>query len=206
MLIEDLQQGGLYEKLLEGRRLTKRERERWEELQAEYHLDANGRSRNQGVVARCLGVSRQTVNRWKNDESCPMPVETDGRYNPVIIHHWCSEFHPNSADPGQGETSEKSVWDTHRQKYQALKAEAEYRQMIGELIYSAKVEQLFVTRATELKKSLQAWARRLSLRLADRPADQIMEVLDEEVRLLLEVYSRPDALTNTADNGREEVD
>jgi hypothetical protein len=53
------------------------------------------------------------------------------------------------------------------------------------------VETLLVDRATELKKSLLARAKRLSTILARRSADEVYQVLEDDVLDTLRTYSRP---------------
>lgn len=195
MLIMKLREAGIYEKLRDGRRLTKKETTVCDAIRAEFDLDDRGLCRTQGQLAKALGVSRQTINRWCNDDTspAPMPRENDGRYNPVLVHEWSLEFNPardpEGADGQPG--SERAKWETMERMYKAKMQMLNYERALGEVIDRAAVESELVDRIIELKKSLQAFSRRLAYRLEHKPAAEIMAILDDEVRQLLDSYSRP---------------
>lgn len=184
---------GFWKKVLAGRKLTKSEQEKFFDLKLKYGLGSDGTVTTQDELADLLGVSRRTVIRWKNEG---MPVDGDGRYDPVRILEWRDGVLGEGDD--DQDVSPKIFWDVEFRKFRAQLAELELKKAQGEVISVALVETLLVDRATELKKSLLALAKRLSTILAHRPADEIYQVLEDDVLDTLRTYSRPNPVIEEA--------
>lgn len=178
---------GFWKKVLAGRKLTKSEQEKFFDLKLKYGLGSDGTVTTQDELAELLGVSRRTVIRWKNEG---MPVEDDGKYDPVRILEW-REGVLGEVDDDDQDVSPKIFWDVEFRKFRAQLAELDLKKAQGEVISVGLVETLLVDRATELKKSLLARAKRLSTILARRSADEVYQVLEDDVLDTLRTYSRP---------------
>ncbi len=190
MFLDDLRGAGdLYRKIVAGKRLGKKEQDQLEGLRAQYGISAEGTVQTQEALAELLGVTRQSIIRWKKDG---MPVEVDGSYDPIKVLAWKSDLFDDDDDGPEG--SEKTKWDTNWRKFRALLAEEQYKKEIGLSIDRAEVEQLLVTRVVELKQSLLGMSRSLSPRLAHKDAEVIQAIIDEYVLELLRVYSRPNTI------------
>lgn len=184
---------GFWKKVLGGRKLTKSEQEKFFDLKLKYGLGSDGTVTTQDELADLLGVSRRTVIRWKTEG---MPVDGDGRYDPVRILEWRDGV-LGEVDDDQ-DVSPKIFWDVEFRKFRAQLAEIELKKAQGEVISVALVETLLVDRATELKKALLARAKRLSTILTHRPADEIYQVLEDDVLDTLRTYSRPNPVIEEA--------
>lgn len=195
--IEDLSQSAeLFRKIEAGKRLNASETKAFDALKEKYGLSTEGTVKRQQDLADLLGVTRQTIIRWKSED---MPVEPDGSYDPVKVASWRDLVHPDqsqsSPDPDKEAISEDGKkWDSDYRKWKAKLAEVAYQKAIGELIPRADVEQLLTDRAVEFRRALLERSRRLSLRLAGMTAAEIQAALQADAIDMLRAYTRPHQL------------
>lgn len=185
---------GFWKKVLGGRKLSKAEQEKLFDLKMKYGLGSDGAVGTQDELAELLGVSRRTVIRWKNEG---MPVEDDGRYDPVRILEWREGVLGEPEDDDQ-DVSPKTFWDVNFRKFRAQLAELEFKKASGEVIAVAVVETLLIDRAVEFKKSLLGRAKRLSALVVGKSADEVYQILEEDVLDTLRAYSRPSPVIDEA--------
>ena len=188
----------LYRKVIGGKRMSKKEQGAFDDLRKRHNIRDDGTVATQEDLAELLGKTRQTIIRWKKDG---MPIEDGGGYDPVRVIEW-----RGSDIFGDDEESDdnKAFWDIEYRKFKARLAELEYNKAVAKVIDRAAVEQLLVERATELKKSLMSRSRRLSLRLANKEAEQVQAVLDEDTLEILQAYSRPNGLVKPEEEEKDE--
>lgn len=185
--LEDIKRApGLFHKIALKKRLDASDQAKLNQLKDAYGLDSQGGVPTQKEIAQLLGVSTRTVSRWIAEG---MPVESNGTYNPIKIIHWREDLLDDSDDDVL--ISEKSKWDIEFRKFRAMLAELEFKKASSELIELSLVENLLVERALELKRSLLSRAKRLSALVANKPAEEAYQLIEEDVLDTLRAYSRP---------------
>jgi predicted DNA binding CopG/RHH family protein len=183
-----------------GKSFTKGDLVVLNELKAKYPINDDGNLTTVSGLAGIMGKNRKTIQRWMKSN---MPVELDGSFNVDKILAWRGEK-PSKAQP-QGadftntedskEISEKVLWDTEFRKYRSKISELDYLQKKGQLIEREAVKDLLVARITEFKQNLLQRDRRLSVRLANKDAQTIQQILDEDSIQIMEYYSRENPVT-----------
>jgi len=204
MFIDDIKATReIYQKIIDGKRLTGSEKKQLDDLKNKYGINENGTVKSQSDLAELMGVTRRTIIRWKQEG---MPVDQDGNYDPIKIMAWKNDLFDDEQD-GETVISEKSKWDIEFRKYKALLAEAAYKKEISELVPKDIIENLLVDRAVELKKSLLSRGRRLAMKLANKDAGECQTIIEADILETLKIYSRPSQIIEkqkeVSTNGQE---
>lgn len=169
----------LIEKLHNGKALTKPEIAELEQFEAEPLPPAVVRTMEE--VARIMGVSYRTVQRWKMDG---MPVNKDGFYDLEAVKVWHSErIGKDEAEEG------KSFWDEKIRKYKAGMLEIELKKATGELVEKDEVEKGRIARIIAVKRSLLALPTQLAPVLAMKEPREIEVLLNEALAEIIDEFS-----------------
>lgn len=162
-------------------------------------------------VAEFLGKSTKTVRRYLAEG---MPRLGEKRFHREQVKAWFDERKkiraprsPGYQDPkqltfGQAGGEGKDYHDERLKRAKADEAEIKVRQLKGELVALAEVDQLHVARGTVVKQGLLTFARSLPPRLIHCKDEREMEVvIMGAVRELLEAFSSP--LPESLSGGKE---
>ena len=76
-----------------------------------------------------------------------MPIEPDGRFDPIKIARWVEAVKPRFGTKGITGNPDIKDWELEWRKYRAKINEVEYYIRLGNLIPRAEVEGLLVERA-----------------------------------------------------------
>jgi len=142
-------------------------------------------------LARCFGVDRSMVTRWKK---AGMP-ETKGVFSLPECIKWRLEREADAMTPKAGVSDEGEKWLTAFRRERARMARLERLARQGELISKPEVIEEWSMRASELKKSLLAAPVRLSPVLEGKSQGEMRAVLKEFVYELLMAYCRAGRFT-----------
>ena len=109
----------------------------------------------------------------------------------------------STADPhriraGSAADPDLAVWSARYRQAKALAAMMETDRRRGKVIDRAEVERLFIDRVLELRHGLSMLGRRVEVHLDPEIRDRVRGLIDQEVLMLLERYSRPHPLLQPA--------
>ncbi|MEW6440727.1 MAG: hypothetical protein AB1640_07280 [bacterium] len=146
---------------------------------------------SRAYLAAVFQVSPSTVSRWTKDG---LERDPDGRFDIRAAVEWALERARGTAAEHTDESEEGQRWLTALRRERALLVGLERRQREGELLPRTEIEKGHVDRILELKRSLFLLSRRIGHRVAvgsEQKLKDVVAVVDAEVRLFLEAYSRP---------------
>jgi len=170
----------LIEKLHSGTPLTKSEIKELEEFEAD-PLDPTV-VKTIEEVAKVMGVSYRTVQRWKKDD---MPVTQEGYYDLDAIKAW----HDERGIVDGEETEGKAYWEEKIRKYKASLLELDLKKATGELISRDEVDRGRIIRIIAVKRSFLALPTRLAPVLAMREPRDIETVLYEAIAEIIDEFA-----------------
>ena len=143
-------------------------------------------------LARCFGVDRSMVTRWKK---AGMP-EIKGLFCLPACIKWRLEREADAMAPKSGTSTEGEKWLTAFRRERARTAKLERLEKQGKLISLEKVESENIERAGDLRQSLMAFSSRLSPVLEMKPRETVRETLKTECSRLLENYCKQENFSN----------
>ncbi len=169
----------LVEKMHSGKALTKPEIAELEQFEEEPLAPTVVKTLDE--VARVMGVSYRTAQRWKKDG---MPETKDGYYDLEVVKSW----HVARAD--QEEVLKgKNFWDERIRKYKASILEIELKKATGEVVSKDEVEKGRITRIIAVKRSLLALPTRLAPVLAMKEPREIEVTLYEAISEIIDEFA-----------------
>jgi len=133
----------LIEKMHSGKALTKPEIAELEQFEAEPLAPTVVKTMEE--VARVMGVSYRTVQRWKQDG---MPTTQDGFYDLDQIKEW----HAARSEKDEIQES-KEYWEERISSYKASLLELDVKKATGELISKEEVEKGRIDRIIAVKRT-----------------------------------------------------
>jgi len=171
----------LIEKMHSGKALTKQEIKDLEEFESDPRDAAIVKTIDE--VAKVMGVSYRTVQRWKREG---MPLTKENFYDLDAIKNWHET--KNGALPGE-ESEGKAFWDEKIRKYKASLLELELKKILGELVSREEVEKGQILRVIAIKRSFLALPTRLAPLLAMKEPREIEAILYEEIAGIIDEFS-----------------
>lgn len=138
-------------------------------------------------LARCFGVDRSMVTRWKK---AGMP-ENNGLFNLPLCIKWRLEREADAMAPKSGASTEGEKWLTAFRKERARLARIERQRVQGQLISRDEVITEWCKRIAEVRQSLLALPVRLPAILEGKSAAEMRPLVKAESIRILEGYSRP---------------
>lgn len=136
-------------------------------------------------LARCFGVDRSMVTRWKK---AGMP-ENKGVFNLPECIKWRMERETEALAP-KSTTPEGEKWLTAFRRERARMARLERLHRQGELITKKDVIDAWVWRVSNLRAGLLSWQSRLPPVLEGKCAVDLRLALRDAVHELLEAFQR----------------
>lgn len=137
-------------------------------------------------LARCFGVDRSMVTRWKK---AGMP-ENNGLFNLPECIRWRLEREADAMAPKTGASTEGEKWLTAFRKERARMAQLERKKIQGQLIAREEVISEWCKRIAEVRQSLLALSVRLPTILEGKTAAEMRPLVKAEAVRILEGYSR----------------
>jgi len=168
----------LIEKMHNGKALSKQEIAELEQFEAEPLAPTVVKTIDE--VARIMGVSYRTVQRWKKDG---MPETKDGYYDLETVRTW------HAARLEEDNTEGKAFWDERIRKYKASMLELELKKATGEVVSRDEVEKGRIARVIAVKRELLAIPTRLAPVLAMKEPREIELVLYESLSEIIDEFS-----------------
>ena len=146
----------------------------------------------QKQLAEYLGRSERTISYYKNQG---MPLNPDGTYDLDAIDAWIEartkkgigQPHGERPDPG-----DKLGWEAVYKEMKARLAELELKKFQGELISLDDVRRQWINRIIEVKTALLSLPRKIPPLLEGKEKRDMEAILEDEVRFILERFSRSD--------------
>lgn len=169
----------LVEKMHGGKALTKQEIAELEQFEKEPLAPTVVKTLDE--VARVMGVSYRTAQRWKKDG---MPETKEGFYDLEVVKSW------HMARAEQDDALEgKNFWDERIRKYKASILELELRKATGELVSKDEVEKGRIDRIIAVKRALLALPTRLAPVLAMKEPREIEVILYEAISEIIDEFA-----------------
>jgi len=186
----------LIEKMHNGKALSKQEITELEQFEAEPLAPTIVKTLDE--VARVMGVSYRTAQRWKKDG---MPETKDGYYDLETVRTWhAARLEEESSAEG------KAFWEERIRKYRATMLELELKKMTGELVSRDEVESGRIARIISVKRSLLAVPTRLAPVLAMKEPREIESVLYEALSEIIDEFSGVRKTHETIGNKPQHLD
>lgn len=138
-------------------------------------------------LARCFGVDRSMVTRWKK---AGMP-ENNGLFNLPECIRWRLEREADAMAPKSGASTEGEKWLTAFRKERARIARIERKKAEGQLISKDEVISEWCKRISEVRQSLLALPVRLPTMLEGKTSVEMRPLVKAEAMRILEGYARP---------------
>lgn len=132
-------------------------------------------------VARVMGVSYRTVQRWKQDG---MPTTQDGFYDLDQIKEW----HAARSDKDEIQVS-KEYWEERISSYKASLLELDVKKATGELISKEEVERGRIDRIIAVKRTFLALPTRIAPALSMREPREVEAILYEAITEIIDEFS-----------------
>lgn len=161
----------------------------------------NPKACNGADVARCFGVDRAMITRWK---AAGMPHQNGVFSLPECIR-WRLEREVEAMAP-KSATPEGEKWLTAFRRERARMAKLERLARQGELITKADVMEGWIWRCSDLKRGLYSWQSRLPPILEGKDAISMRLVLRDAVDELLNAFCRDGKFTPKEAIGNAEQD
>lgn len=169
----------LIEKMHSGKALTKPEITELEQFEAEPLAPTVVKTMEE--VARVMGVSYRTVQRWKQDG---MPTTQDGFYDLDQIKEW----HAARSDKDEIQES-KEYWEERISSYKASLLELDVKKATGELISKEEVEKGRIDRIIAVKRTFLALPTTLAPALSMREPREVEAILYEAITEIIDEFS-----------------
>jgi len=169
----------LIEKMHSGKALTKPEITELAQFEAEPLSPTVVKTMEE--VARVMGVSYRTVQRWRQDG---MPTTQDGFYDLDKVKDW------HAARNEKDELQEsKEYWEERIFSYKASLLEMDVKKATGELVSREVVEKGRISRIIAVKRAFLALPRVLAPRLAMKEPREIETELYEAISEIIDEFS-----------------
>lgn len=137
-------------------------------------------------LARCFGVDRSMVTRWKK---AGMP-ENKGLFSLPECIKWRLEREADAMAPKNAVSTEGEKWLTAFRKERARISRIERRKLQGEVINRADVVSEWVNRILCVRQGMLALEHRLTPRLEGKSVSEMRTIIHEEAYCMLTNYSR----------------
>ena len=134
-------------------------------------------------IAKVMGVSYRTVQRWKRDG---MPVTKDGYYDLDEVKEWHTKRIEKKKNPVQ---EGKDFWDERIKKYKATMLELELKKATGELVSLDEVNKSRTARIMIIKRSLLSIPATLASTLAMKEPREIETILYEAIGEIIDDFA-----------------
>jgi hypothetical protein len=149
---------------------------------------------NKNQVATAFGVDPRTIHRWCGEG---FPRSDDGTFPLADCIAWFGERARNKgAPPPAPEPPEALDWLVEFRKERALRAKLEREEIEAQLLKRGDVLQGWLNRYSHFRRHLLTWSKRLPGRIVGLTERETLELIDEEVRFLLGLLSRPGKFTH----------
>ncbi|MBF0500026.1 MAG: hypothetical protein HQM09_07835 [Candidatus Riflebacteria bacterium] len=150
-------------------------------------------------LARCFGVDRSMVTRWKK---AGMP-ETKGVFSLPECIKWRLEREADAMAPKTSASTEGEKWLTAFRRERAITARLERRKVQGSLISKSDVSSEWVKRLLELRQGLLTLPVRLPPVLEGKDVDAMRPIIKDILYKMMESYARTGQFTPTKNNEGE---
>jgi len=137
-------------------------------------------------VARCFGVDRSMVTRWKK---AGMP-ENKGVFSLPECIKWRLEREAEAMAPKEGTSTEGEKWLTAFRRERARIARLERLERQKKLIPQETILPEWVKRVSEIRQGLLSLSSKMPPLLEGRDTDAMRSIIKKAVYALLTAYSR----------------